>query len=51
MDSTTEVPDLMEQIHLSLAQIETNKSNASPSKKPAREIPTSLKKKPQRARA
>jgi len=51
MDLTREVPDLMEQIRLSLAQIESKKANASPSKKPAREIPTSLKKKPQRARA
>jgi DNA end-binding protein Ku len=50
-DSTREAPDLMEQIRLSLAQIESKKANASHSKKPARKNPTLLKKKPQRARA
>jgi DNA end-binding protein Ku len=44
-------PDLMEQIRLSLAQIESNKLDANSSKKPSRKAPTSLKKKPQRARA
>jgi DNA end-binding protein Ku len=48
-DSMREAPDLMEQIRLSLAQIETKKSGTNPSKKPARKTPTVLKKKPQRA--
>jgi DNA end-binding protein Ku len=49
-DSTREAPDLLEQIRLSLAQIESKKKpDANPSKKPARKTPTLLKKKPQRA--
>jgi DNA end-binding protein Ku len=46
---TKGAPDLMEQIRLSLAQIESKKPHANPSKKPARQIPTLVKKKPQRA--
>ena len=44
-------PDLMEQIRLSLAQIESKKADAKPSKKPVRPTPTVAKKKPQRVRA
>ena len=44
-------PDLMEQIRLSLAQIESKKPDANPSKKPARKAPTVVKKKPQKVRA
>jgi DNA end-binding protein Ku len=44
-------PDLMEQIRLSLAQIESKKNDASPSKKFSRKTPTLAKKKPQRVRA
>jgi DNA end-binding protein Ku len=44
-------PDIMEQIRLSLAQIESKKPEANPSKKPSRKAPMILKKKPQRARA
>jgi DNA end-binding protein Ku len=50
-DSTREAPDLMEQIRLSLAQIESKKPDANPSKKPARKTPTLVKKKPQKIRA
>jgi hypothetical protein len=41
----------MEQIRLSLAQIESKKPDANPSKKPVRKTPTVVKKKPQRVRA
>ena len=44
-------PDLMEQIRLSLAQIESKKLDAGPSKKPGRKAPAAAKKKPQRVRA
>ena len=47
---TKGAPDLMEQIRLSLAQIESKKPDANPSKKPARKTPTIVKKKPQRVR-
>jgi DNA end-binding protein Ku len=47
----TAPPDLMEQIRLSLAQIESQKSDAKSSKKPVRNTATVAKKKPQRARA
>jgi DNA end-binding protein Ku len=47
----TGAPDLMEQIRLSLAQIEAKKPDAKPSKKPARKSPAVAKKKPQRVRA
>jgi DNA end-binding protein Ku len=43
-------PDLMEQIRLSLAQIESKKLDANSSKKPSRKAPIQ-KKKPQRVRA
>jgi len=43
-------PDLMEQIRLSLAQVESRKRDAGPSKKPSHKTAT-LKKKPQRVRA
>jgi DNA end-binding protein Ku len=43
-------PDLMEQIRLSLAQIQAKKSDASP-KEAARKGPTLVKRKPQRVRA
>ena len=43
-------PDLMEQIRLSLAQIESKK-NVNPSKKPGSKALTVAKKKPQKARA
>lgn len=49
--STSRAPDLMEQIRLSLAQIESKKLDANPSKKPARKAPNVAKKKRQRARA
>jgi DNA end-binding protein Ku len=45
------VPDLMEQIRLSLAQIESKKSESKSSKKPVRKSAMIAKKKPQRARA
>jgi len=48
---TKAAPDLMEQIRLSLAQIESKRHDANPSKKPARKMPTLVKKKPQRVRA
>ncbi len=48
---TNGAPDLMEQIRLSLAQIESKKPDANPSKKPVRKTPTVVKKKPQRVRA
>lgn len=48
---TSGTPDLMEQIRLSLAQIESRKPDANPSKKPVRKTPTVVKKKPQRIRA
>ena len=44
-------PDLMEQIRLSLAQIESKKADANPSKKLARKAPTVVKKRPQKVRA
>jgi DNA end-binding protein Ku len=44
-------PDLMEQIRLSLAQIESKRPGANTSKKAARKTPTAVKKKPQRVRA
>jgi DNA end-binding protein Ku len=44
-------PDLMEQIRLILAQIESKKPDGKPSKKPVRKTPTVSKKKPQRVRA
>ena len=44
-------PDLMEQIRLSLAQIESERSDAKSSKKPVRKTVTVAKKKPQRVRA
>jgi hypothetical protein len=44
-------PDLIEQIRLSLAQLESKRTDASPSKKPTRKTPTIGKKKPQRVRA
>jgi len=47
----TGAPDLMEQIRLSLAQIESKKSEAKSSKKPVRKSATVAKKKPQRAHA
>lgn len=47
----TGVPDLMEQIRLSLAQVESKKSEAKSSKKPVRKSATVAKKKPHRARA
>lgn len=43
-------PDLMEQIRLSLAQIESKK-NVNPSKKPGSKALTVVKKKPQKVRA
>ena len=48
---TTGAPDLMAQIRLSLAQIESNKPDAKLSKKPVRKTPTVMKKKPQAVRA
>ena len=47
----TGAPDLMEQIRLSLAQIESKKPDAKASKKPVRKTATAAKKKPQRVRA
>jgi DNA end-binding protein Ku len=44
-------PDLMEQIRLSLAQIESERSDAKSSKKPVRKTVAVAKKKPQRVRA
>jgi DNA end-binding protein Ku len=44
-------PDLMEQIRLSLAQIESERSAAKSFKKPVRKTATVAKKKPQRVRA
>ena len=48
---TSGAPDLMEQIRLSLAQIESKKPDANPSKKPGRKALTVVKKKPQKVRA
>jgi DNA end-binding protein Ku len=48
---TRGAPDLMEQIRLSLAQIESKKPDANPSKKPVRKTPTLVTKKPKRVRA
>jgi DNA end-binding protein Ku len=48
---TRGAPDLMEQLRLSLAQIESKKAGAHPTKKPVRKTPTVVKKKPQRVRA
>lgn len=47
----TSAPDLMEQIRLSLAEMESKKPDTKPSKKPVRKTPTVAKKKPQRVRA
>jgi len=47
----TGAPDLMEQIRLSLAQIESKKPDGKASKKPVRKTTTAAKKKPQRVRA
>src|SRR5438105_8550744 len=47
----TAPPDLMEQIRLSLVQIESKKSDPKSSKKPVRNTATAAKKKPQRVRA
>jgi DNA end-binding protein Ku len=44
-------PDLMEQIRLSLAQIESDRSDAKSSKKTVRKTTTVVKKKPQRISA
>ena len=44
-------PDLMEQIRLSLAQIESTKTDTNHSKKLGRKAPTFVKKKPQKVRA
>jgi DNA end-binding protein Ku len=49
--ATSGAPDLMEQLRLSLAQIESRKPDANPSKKPVRKTPTVVKKKPHRVRA
>src|SRR6185437_8805814 len=49
--SSNGAPDLMDQIRLSLAQMESKKHDANSSKKPSRKAPTILKKKPQRVRA
>ena len=51
MSQTSGAPDLMEEIRLSLAQIESKKLDATPSKKPTRKTPIVVKKKPQRVRA
>jgi DNA end-binding protein Ku len=48
---TRGAPDLMEQLRLSLVQIELKKPDANPSKKPVRKTLTVVKKKPQRVRA
>jgi DNA end-binding protein Ku len=48
---TSGAPDLMEQIRLSLAQIESKTPVTNPSNKPVRKMPTVAKKKPQRVRA
>ncbi len=48
---TSGAPDLMEQIRLSLAQIESKKPVTNLSNKPVRKMPTVAKKKPQRVRA
>lgn len=48
---TKGAPDLMEQLRLSLAQIESKEPDANPSKEPARKTATVVKKKPQRVRA
>ena len=47
----TGAPDLMEQIRLSLAQIESKKPDAKTSKKPVRKTAAAAKKKPQGVRA
>jgi hypothetical protein len=44
-------PDLIEQIRLSLAQIESKKTDPNPSKKPRCKVPTLVKRKPQKLRA
>jgi DNA end-binding protein Ku len=48
---TRGAPDLMEQLRLTLAQIESKEPDGDASKKPVRKTPTALKKKPQRVRA
>ena len=48
---TRRAPDLMEQIRLSLAQIESKRLDANPSRKLGRKAPTVVKKKLQRVRA
>ena len=44
-------PDLLEQIRLSLAQIESKELDTNSSKKPSRKTPSIVKKKPQKVRA
>jgi DNA end-binding protein Ku len=46
-----DVPDLMDQLRSSLAQIEAKKADVKPLKKPVRKTPTQAKKKPERIRA
>jgi DNA end-binding protein Ku len=48
---TSGAPDLMEQIRLSLAQIESKKPDANPFNKPVRKTTTAVKKKSQKIRA
>jgi DNA end-binding protein Ku len=48
---TSGAPDLMEQIRLSLAEIESKKPDANPLKNQVRKTPNVVKKKPQRIRA
>jgi DNA end-binding protein Ku len=50
-EKPTGAPDLMEQIRLTLAQIESKKADATPFKNPGRKTPIPAKKKPQRVRA
>ena len=49
--ATNVTPDLMEQIRLSLAEIQSRKATADPPKNQVRKAPNVVKKKPQRARA
>lgn len=51
ISATSHAPDLMEQIRLSLAQIEAKQADPNPSKKLGRKAPSPVKKKPQRVRA
>ena len=48
---TSDAPDLIEQIRLSLAQIKSKKTDADSPKKPIRRTATEAKKKPQKVRA